>query len=413
MSGRLAHALLGSALLLGLVGACSSSSGRGPGEWGVLRYFGEIEGTVPLRLLPPITDREGNAYVLYGNRARAEVAAYVGHAAGGWTAGCELHKGDSRGVHGWAGHDDSRAWYWSGDGLVEVSGRTGACHFVLETDPTSSANIRFLGVFPVVTDSPSATELPVLFKTPSDSGAFLATVDLDLGLYKNLKEFEPPEATDISVIGVGAHPTSDEIYLIVSYSLGAEQRLEARFLDRSGTLSGVHELEGLATPDQDAIVGYLHSAGGVVAGLLETGELVTYTRDWARVEPVSGFTPMGVHRWDGTLWLVGVSGSSEPVVTEIRSDGTLGPLTRWETSVAAAENLQPGTDVLDDRSNPTQTRFWETAATAIGPFPFLSEHSPDVYEDDTTGWLVAGPFYDTGVEGMTAVAFGPVGVSYP
>lgn len=405
--------MLGPALVLGLVGACSSTSDQGPGEWGVLRYFGEIEGTAPLRLIPPITDREGNVYVLYGNRTRAEAAVYVGRAAGGWTSGCEIHKGDDRGVHGWAGHDASRAWYSSGDGLVEVNGGTGACHLLLDTDPTSSANIRFLGVFPHVTDSPSATELPVLFTTPSDSGAFHATVDLDLGLYKNLKDFEPAEATDVTVIGVGAHRSDDEIYLVVSYTLGAEQRLEARFMDRSGTLSGVHELEGIAMPDEDGIVGYLQSAGGVVAGLLETGELITYTRDWAKVEPVSGFTPVGVHVWDGTLWLTGLSGDDEPVVTEIRSDGTLGPLTRWETSVAALENLQGGIDVLDERSNPTQERVWEEAASAIGPFPFLSEHSPDAYADGMTGWLVAGPFYDTGVEGMTAVAFGPVGLSYP
>jgi len=38
---------------------------------------------------------------------------------------------------------------------------------------------------------------------------------------------------------------------------------------------------------------------------------------------------------------------------------------------------------------------------------------PNHYSSGTVGWVVAGPSYPTGVEGMTSSAFSPVGISYP
>ena len=69
-----------------------------PGEHGVMRYFGEVRGDAPLALLPPIADRDGNVYVLYGARDLSTALVFVGHAGGGWTSGCTAHKGDSRGA---------------------------------------------------------------------------------------------------------------------------------------------------------------------------------------------------------------------------------------------------------------------------------------------------------------------------
>ena len=76
-----------------------------PGEVGAVRYFGEVRYTpgTPLPLLPPIADRDGNAYVLSGSRDLRQVTAFTGQAGGGWSSGCALHKGDDRGAHGWIG----------------------------------------------------------------------------------------------------------------------------------------------------------------------------------------------------------------------------------------------------------------------------------------------------------------------
>src|SRR5437899_3216851 len=85
-----------------------------PGEIGTPRYFGQARGTVPLNLLPPISDRDGNAYVLYGSTTTPEVNVYVGPSEGGWYSGCSLTEGSARFMHGWVGRAQSRAWYWSG-----------------------------------------------------------------------------------------------------------------------------------------------------------------------------------------------------------------------------------------------------------------------------------------------------------
>ena len=57
------------------------------GELGRIRYFGEVRGAAPLRMLPPVADRDGNVYALYGEPGLNESEAFVGHGRGGWTGG--------------------------------------------------------------------------------------------------------------------------------------------------------------------------------------------------------------------------------------------------------------------------------------------------------------------------------------
>ena len=75
-----------------LLSACEAPLGNG--ELGNPRYFGEIPGEVPMRLLPPVSDRDGNVYVAYGNRLRADTDVWVGRASGGWNSACSGHRGD-------------------------------------------------------------------------------------------------------------------------------------------------------------------------------------------------------------------------------------------------------------------------------------------------------------------------------
>ena len=84
-------------LVLGLTGCIDYLE---PGEVGAVRYFGEVRSTPgePLPLLPPISDRDGNYYVLSGARDLRQVTVFTGQAGGGWSSGCGLHKGDDRGT---------------------------------------------------------------------------------------------------------------------------------------------------------------------------------------------------------------------------------------------------------------------------------------------------------------------------
>ena len=76
-------------IFLSLLASAGCKSGTlGSGEWGTLRYFGELGGVVPVRatdddlqeplvLLPPTTDRDGNIYILH-EQVTKDAVIYVG-----------------------------------------------------------------------------------------------------------------------------------------------------------------------------------------------------------------------------------------------------------------------------------------------------------------------------------------------
>lgn len=402
--------ILGLTLLL-------SSSGCSPflesGTWGTARYFGEVEGTAPLRVLAPRTDRDGNIYVLNASRDRAEANVFVGSALDGWTQACSHHKGDSFGAHGWVGRADDRMWYWSGEALVEVRA-DGTCDPVLDTDPSTGTNLRFKGVIPYVTDTPSQTYVVALVSSGADPTPYQVVVDLRTHRYRNVRRFSPESASNVRVVGVGAG--DDGLgFALISYEdadQGGMGVTVARFYDRdAATVDEVFVAWELL--DEHALLGYLQADDeGNVAGLLTDGRLITFDRSRnASVEPVTSLVPRGVHRWAGDLWLVGED-AGEPRIAQISGNGDLAAPVRWSASMRAASALG-GIDVLDDRTDPSPMLHWDDARTGIGSWPFLSEHSLDVYAIDTTGWIVAGPTFNTGIEGSTSVAFAPAGVSYP
>lgn len=383
------------------------------GEMGKPRYFGEVRGIAPLRMLPPISDREGNVYALYGDPDLNEAQAFVGHASGSWSDGCKLHKGDDRGAHGWVGRATSRAWYWSGDALVEVNGRSGNCTAVLDTDPSSGANLLFQGVVPMVNETPSRSTVPALIQTSVDSVPFHVLVDLDIGRYSETSPFEPAGASNVIVLGVGADRDSRTGFMLVRYDLDGQAVVEGLFLDDKGQVTDRAPVARASASAEDSVLGYLQSTDGErVVGLLETGEVVSFTRDGGSAEAFDAFTAAGVHVWEDQLYLVGTSGTT-PVIAPILPDGSIGAHQTWEASVAAAEHLAGTVAVLDERSQPRQVVGWADPTSAIGPAPFISAHSPDVYADGTTGWLLAGPAFQQSTNPQTSVAFVPVGISYP
>ena len=140
-------------------------------------------------------------------------------------------------------------------------------------------------------------------------------------------------------------------------------------------------------------------------------QLVVLDRSGGARRPIAGMDPIGVHRWQGALFLVGLSGD-RPAIAAIDDDGKVGNVRTWGSSVAA-NDLGGRIQLIDDRSLPSNQITWTNPRTAMGPFPFLHEHALDHYAGDTTSWLVAGPSFEVGGEARTAIAYAPVGISYP
>ena len=379
-----------------------------PGEWGTFRWFAELKGEAPMRLLPPATDRDGNVYVLYGDHEDPESVVYTGAALGGWTGGCRAHRG-VRGLRGFVGRTDSRMWYWAGDALSTVSGETGACRELLSSDPVTGTGLLFLGVIPRVSETPSHRYLPALVQGASDTTPFYVTVDLDEERYFDAIRFEPEGAETVVVAGTGADPFSDEGVFVVTYQLGEAVTSRAVFVAGDGR-KRLRNLEVPEVLEEDSILGFVQFASdGTGAALLDDGRLLRIARGAVFIDEIAGIEAYGVQSWNGTLYLTGLV-EGVPSVQKITAQGASGAKA-WGASRSAMSGLGNIT-VLDERSDPAFTSDWSDAGTAIGYAPLLSPWPLDVYTTDSTGWLVAGPAYEAGAEPFTAVAFAPVGVSF-
>jgi hypothetical protein len=379
--------------------------------------FDQVPGEAPLTLLPPASDREGNIYVLFGSIDQVDVRAWIGAASGGWAQPfggeqeCGFFKSTDFGVHGWVGFGTGEFWYWSSNVLVRLADQ--ACTPVLSIDPATGTNLSFRAVIPFVRETPSRTDLVAWIQSPTDRVPYQVLVDLRLNSYTVAEEFSPDEADEVDILGVG-HDRENELgVVVVRYVVGDSVRVHARFLDHDGKTVNKISLDGLAEVPQYGIAGYLQASDqGLFAGLLSTGELVVFDQSGGRVKGVSGIEPVGVHRWEGRLWLVGMRDGS-PAVAEITDDGSIGDVQGWDASRAAASALPDPLEVVDDRRLPAHTVTWKDPRNAVGPAFFVSPHSLDRYADGTTQWLVAGPSFDFGGEPRTSVAVAPVGVSYP
>ena len=398
-------------LLLAVLPACLDY--LDPGQVGTVRYFGEVQSTpgLPLPLLPPISDRNGNAYVLSGGRELRQVTVFTGQAGGGWVSGCALHKGDDRGAHGWLGRTRDHAWYWSGDALVEVSGDTGSCNYVLDRDPASAASIAFLGVAPAVRDAPSRTSVVALIQTPNDPLPFWVVVDLVQKRYTQLTRFSP-DAGNIVVLGTGAVDEAGASVFLVRYEVGGVPYVEARYLDAEANITRTVPVGGLNAMGEDAVLDFLAvDKDGTAAGVLSDGRLVVFNRDGGSARDVTGMTALGVHVSDGALWLAGTTGT--PVIATIAGNGAVGTPQAWQASKDTASALSGSLHVIDDRAAPRRNISWTNSSSAIGLAPFLSASTPHHYAIGETLWLVAGPSYDAGGELHTQIALAPIGLSYP
>lgn len=407
--------LASAVLVLGTLVACSST--LSPGAVGVLRYAGRVRGTRPLPLLPPVTDIAGNVYVLNGAIDSQETRAIVGPAGGGWKANCELPQNRTVGVHGWVGYTANEQWYWSGDALIAISGRDGNCHEVLDRDPSTNTDLFFQAVIPAVRDLAQRTTVPAFVQTATDPRPFSALVDLEVEILTNVQPFEPADASDVQFLGVGGLREQARGMVLVQYRRGNRVSLELRGYDGDADLTSLVPVNG-GPYGAYAVQGYLQlDDGELVAGLLRTSndsdalELLTADGAGADVKPVTGMEPVGVHRWGGALWLVGVR-DSLPVVAPIGRGG-IGAIAPWTASGAVAGFFQGPTAVRDDRSLPSRETTWVDVGTATGAWPFLSAHSMTQHAEGTTLWVFGGPTSRSNSIDFSAFGVAPCGISYP
>jgi hypothetical protein len=398
-------------LAVAALGGCTES--LEPGSYGRLRYVGNVRGVAPLALVPPITDREGNAYVAFGALDQPnETQVFIGKIGGGWSSeGCDVSYGTEVGLHGFVGRAQDRAWYWSGGAFVRARAATGACTRLLELDPSSAARLSFVAAIPDVRETPSRTTSLAWIQAPTDARPFEVVLDLESETYTSIREFRPLSATEVEVLGVGAEPVEHEGVVLARYREGDAVTVRAFFYDHLGKRVDEANVSGLEMLPAYGIRGYLMGSElGLYAGVDAEGQVVVLDKSGGRRVGVSGMTPIGVHRWGGQLYVVGEQ-DGRARVASIDDDGDISSAATWDTA-ADASNLGGSVEVVDDRTLPSRTVDWDNPRTALGPAALVSPHSLDPYADDTTTWLIAGPSFSSAGEDRTAIAFGPVGIDY-
>jgi hypothetical protein len=434
-----------SLLLFSLCGSAGCRTGLlENGEWGTLRYFGELAGVAPSRfdsdnaqpvmeLIPPISDRNGNTYVLYEEPTGGSVV-YVGEALGGWSKGCPAGEEmlpnvdvTEAQVRGFLGASDDMAWFWAGDALVQVSGETGACKQILDKDPLTVTDLRVMAALPYIHETPARRTVSAWVQGSNDAISrrppFEVVVDLDLRRYVSYKEFEPSDARCVDILGVGGSDSREEGVVVVAYNLDGERIVEARIIDATGHTtfnvplslddSDVYACDEFGEPTPEPkIVGQLQANDrGVYAAILTNGQLLAFNEKGGDARKLPDFDAQGLVRFDGELWVSGTL-DDRPVIGQIQADGQVQKVVQWTTSENAARALQGKISVLDQRYQPAEPIAWRSPVTAVGSWPFISPFPLDEYALNTTGWLVAGPSFESTLS-RTAVAFGPVGIAVP
>jgi hypothetical protein len=121
--------------------------------------------------------------------------------------------------------------------------------------------------------------------------------------------------------------------------------------------------------------------------------------------------PVGIHRWKGSLYLVGTA-DGRPVVAQIEDSGAVSAPTVWASSQRIANAFGRSLTTDDDRVQPRRSTVLEDPR-ATGAFPLVTEHSSDLYAEDSTLVTIAGPVVGEGAASFSLVAVAPAGVRYP
>jgi hypothetical protein len=384
-----------------------------PAELGLPRVFGTVRGEPPMSLLPPLTDRSGNIYVVHAGDDHTEVATFIGHAETGWSSDCVIKDGDALGMHGWIGATDDHAWFWSGEALIELQGATGGCQRVLQADPLTGTDLAFTAVLPALRETTTRTTVVALVRGPTDKLPFVAVIDLDIRVPIALRPLSPTFNGQIAVLGVGGVARSREGVVLLAYRDKDTTQLELRTYDHSGTETAIVPVGEPVSGEPPSVVGMLQlDPDGLLAGLLSDKRLLLAQGGTATLVPITDMQPVGVHRHDDSLYLVGTV-QKRPALAPIRDASAAPAVYQWTTSEAVASTLAAGgVAVLDDHTGAREVLRWDRAVSAIGTSPFLSPHDLNDHALGVSGWVLGGPSFSAGGNTVTQLAHVPIGVEY-
>ncbi|MBV1861905.1 MAG: hypothetical protein KUG77_26020 [Nannocystaceae bacterium] len=392
-----------------------------PGELGQFRYLGDYVAEEEFLFPRPVADRNGSIYALMGSPDLAQTEATVGYpAGGGWRGRCSVHQNVDRGLHGWLDTTVDRAWYWSGDAIAEVNGRTSDCRQILKRDPNSQSQLAFKAVIPKVKWTPSRRTIVGLVQAPSDPVPFQVVIDLDIRRYSRFEEFVPRNADNVVSLGVGGDDATDAGFMVLRYEIGGSEtedpdvRVEARFLDANAEVTDIVAIDGLDAFEEDAMTGYMQiGTAGWAAGVLSDGSVLLFDRTSAQhITDTGPLEPVGVHLWQGTAWVVGMA-NGRPSIAAVNGQGRLDSPVVWAASERLASSLRANVVIQDDRFTPIRTLTWANPEPAFGAFPLVVPNAPWAYAADTSLMMIAGPGYTSGGQSFVSLAAGPVGLSYP
>jgi hypothetical protein len=399
-----------------------------PGEFGKYRFVNRAIGVPPtMPLFPPISDIAGNVYTVYGalndKEYGTEISAFVSRNGGGELTLCDPEntplRGDTYGAHSWVGYGQDKVWFWGGENLLEMTPFS-QCRKVLDNDPGTNAALQFKAVLPWIYDAPSRTSVVAAVQSTADRLPFIVQVDLRASIFAKVEGFDPSSAEPDSVkfIGVGGDRVANVGSMLVQFRDNNQDVVEGRLYDRDANLISKAHINTPPLPEYGLIGTLQHSDAGLVAGLLPDNNVVLFNSDpnSGRIVKVeNGMKPVGVHSWEGNLFLAGVAGEPErPVLAYIDKNGQFPNVVPWVASEKAAAVLAAGNlTVIDDRTLPSRNVVWPQTPSANSVFPFVTAHAPFKHSTGTTLWLIGGPQVDVNNRKQTAFAMSPVGISYP
>lgn len=391
------------ALVLALaLGGCVD--GLAPMELGVGRRVGMYPGDVSA-VLPPMTDRAGNLYVVTGmpdsSGSPQPGTAHTGGARGGWSEGCSTGSGAHGGARGWIGATDGRGWLWTKTAIIELDVPSGTCTTKLDTDPVSASDVVIVAAAPLVDEGVSGRFALAIVTTGAEPTPHLATIDLDLGIMRTSTALPGAE-----VFATGADVERNEAAFLIRDENGLRVLL-ARAHD--GITSTIAVSGTLPAPGKE--VGEIaFSSDGSIAAVLGVDTLALGTRAGLGIT-TAPMTLRTIERDDeGQLWLAGADAAGAKVAPV--AGGLAGRPLAWTCATEIDRLLAEGILVIDDRAGQRTASRWHAHA-AYGASALLPMRSAPPYAVGARAVLVADPAVERGGIPYSQLAVIPVGVEFP
>ncbi len=401
MSSRILTLSLAVSLAAPLAGCIQNLE---PGQVGAGRRVGDAFPGPIAAVLPPMTDRDGNLYVVTGvpdsTGRPSPGTAYVGASRGGWTAGCQTSDAIKSSARGWIGATSSVGWLWADTAVLELD-TAGNCTARLDRDPASASDVTFQAVAPVVEETLSGNFAIAILSTTADPAPHLATIDLGLGTIVSATAL----ADGTQVYGAGVDPSTHEGVFAISDDTGAK----LIFVAPHGEISATAPITGTMGPLKGEIV--VAGDGSFFAGVIADDAVLVGDRTGARVV-APDFTAVGVQADDsGWPWVVGQSADGAARIAPTAANG-LGPSQPWSCASELTSALAAGIVVVDDRIGERTSVTW-AAHSALGTNPLVESHTAPVYGVGSRALLVGDGLVDRGGIPYSQLAVLPAGVSFP